>query len=368
MFTPARIISSLSTSLFQQIQNQSIPKLSVVSSAMFHTGRPMYNTIKDSKPTGSGSKHGGLYKRDYRVLKERPVGPHKKLPPADKYMGRIGPHENYRRILHYPKDGKYTINKLPITKLGGRDTATGRKIIHGVGGGSKQMHRWIDWMRLPRDWPRDGPDLVEKVISINYDPTRKPKIALTGYSDKLRWQIATSEMKEGDLIRTSWHIPDIPIVPPAGDSYPLGAISPGTKVCLVQKYPDSDEVMFYNEGTSAKVMRKIGGRVIIENAGKLQYSLDQTCQCVVGEVSVHPLKALHIGSPNRMRWLGIKQRSGLWHRKTGRFGRKIRALPPVKIVEPHEESKDSKMVLTCPTEGTRGRLKQKRKSFPIEEW
>ena len=37
-----------------------------------------------------------------------------------------------------------------------------------------------------------------------------------------------------------------------------------------------------------------------------------------------------------MRWLGIKQRSGLWHRKTGRFGRKIRALPPVKIVEPHE--------------------------------
>ena len=53
-------------------------------------------------------------------------------------------------------------------------------------------------------------------------------------------------------------------------------------------------------------------------------------------LSVHPLKALHIGSPNRMRWLGIKQRSGLWHRKTGRFGRKIRALPPVKIVEPHE--------------------------------
>lgn len=68
-------------------------------------------------------------------------------------------------------------------------------------------------------------------------------------------------MKEGDLIRTSWHIPDIPIVPPAGDSYPLGAISPGTKVCLVQKYPDSDEVMFYNEGTSAKVMRKVSTMV-----------------------------------------------------------------------------------------------------------
>ena len=46
--------------------------------------------------------------------------------------------------------------------------------------------------RLPEDWPRDGEDLVEKVVSINYDPNRKPMIALTGYDDKLRWQIATS--------------------------------------------------------------------------------------------------------------------------------------------------------------------------------
>ena len=64
----------------------------------------------------------------------------------------------------------------------------------------------------------------------------------------------------------------------------------------------------------------------------MQYSFDQRCQCVVGKVSIHPLKALHIGSPNRMRWLGIRPQSGLWHRKTGRFGRKIRALPPVKMV------------------------------------
>ena len=51
----------------------------------------------------------------------------------------------------------------------------------------------------------------------------------------------------------------------------------------------------------------------------------------------------------------------------------LHPLPPYSVYT-HEncifilESKDSKMVLTCPTEGTRGRLKQKRKSFPIEEW
>ena len=109
MFTPARIISSLSKSLFQQMQKQNIPKLSVVSTAMFHTCMPMHinhskdGALKDARPTGSGSRHGGLYKRDYKVLRERPVGPHKKLPPGDKYLGRVGPHENYRRILHYPK-------------------------------------------------------------------------------------------------------------------------------------------------------------------------------------------------------------------------------------------------------------------------
>lgn len=40
----------------------------------------------------------------------------------------------------------------------------------------------------------------------------------------------------------------------------------------------------------------------------------------------------HIGSPNRLRELGRRPRSGLEQRKSGRFGRKIYALPPVKII------------------------------------
>ena len=113
---------------------------------------------------------------------------------------------------------------------------------------------------------------------------------------------------------------------------------------------------------------QIGDRVVIENKDKLQYSVDQTCQCVVGQVSIHPLKALTIGSPQRNRWLGIRPRSGLWQRKTGRFGRKIRALPPVKIVEPPKEPTDKKMVMTLKSEGNRGRMNQKKKPFPIDLW
>ena len=34
-----------------------------------------------------------------------------------------------------------------VTKLGGRHPVTGRKVLEGVGGGSKWKARWIDWHR-----------------------------------------------------------------------------------------------------------------------------------------------------------------------------------------------------------------------------
>ena len=57
-------------------------------------------------------------------------------------------------------------------------------------------------------------------------------------------------------------------------------------------------------------MFQLGDRVIVENSERMQYSFDQRCQCVVGQISIHPLKACHIGTPNRLRWLGIRPRSG----------------------------------------------------------
>ena len=197
------------------------------------------------------SVHGGNkdFRKDFNILKEYPVGPHKKLPPFVKYKDkrtgevRQGQWENYKYKVHYPEDGKYTIKKLKTTKLGGRDPVTGRKVIGMWGGGHKHGARWIDWRRLPVDWDVEGPDLVERVINICYDPMRASKLALTGYGEKMRWQIATSTMQIGDLIKTSGKIPINPIRPKEADSHPLGALPIGTEVCLVQwPTPDSNEV------------------------------------------------------------------------------------------------------------------------------
>ena len=112
--------------------------------------------------TRQTSRHGGNknFRKDFNILKEPPVGPHMKLAPGVKHDGRIGANANYRHIVHYPEDGKYTIKKLPMTKLAGRDPVTGRKVIQGFRGGAKRKFRWIDWRRMPIDWDPNGPDLV----------------------------------------------------------------------------------------------------------------------------------------------------------------------------------------------------------------
>ncbi len=133
-------------------------------------------------------------RKSFAIKREPPLGPHKLLAPGFKMDGRVGPKGNYRFEVHYPKDGKYTIKPLSVTKLGGRNPVTGRKVIEGVGGGCKQKFRWVDWLRMPADWPKDK-DLVERVVALKYDPMRTSILALTGYEEKLRWQIATANMK-----------------------------------------------------------------------------------------------------------------------------------------------------------------------------
>lgn len=56
----------------------------------------------------------------------------------------------------------------------------------------------------------------------------------------------------------------------------------------------------------------------------------ETCIATVGRVSNVDHNKRIIGKAGRNRWLGKRPRSGLWHRKGGWAGRKIRPLPPMK--------------------------------------
>ncbi|XP_015910192.1 large ribosomal subunit protein uL2m [Parasteatoda tepidariorum] len=228
----------------------------------------------------------------------------------------------------YPEDGEYTTRPLPIIKMGGRDPETGKVVVRTIGGGHKKKFRWVDFKREARP---DGGVLEERVLMVRYDPCRTARIALVATEDHKRWIIASEFTKVGDIIRTSGEIPRIPICPVDGDAYPIGALPISTMVHCIETTPGSGAIFCRAAGSSAQLVKKVDNKCIIQLPHKRQVCLDEKCMVVVGRVSNPNHGSIPIGSPNRMRWLGKRPRSGLWHRKDGYCGRKVR--PPKSMLD-----------------------------------
>lgn len=81
------------------------------------------------------------------------------------------------------------------------------QVAKGIGGGIKHKYHWVHYVR---NGPRYGPPKTEKVLDVLFDGHRSAKIALVGVDDKLKYIIATENMRPGDLIKSSRFIPRIP--------------------------------------------------------------------------------------------------------------------------------------------------------------
>lgn len=81
---------------------------------------------------------------------------------------------------------------------------------------------------------------------------------------------------------------------------------------------------------------------------KTELALRQECMATVGRVSNVDHNKQHVGSPQNMRAMGNRPRSGLWQRKTGRHGRKIRRPPPMRIVTEPKPKKEGRIKFTLP--------------------
>ncbi|XP_076631091.1 mitochondrial ribosomal protein L2 [Colletes latitarsis] len=240
--------------------------------------------------------------------------------------------KSFRRIVHF-KD-EYTVEPLEVTNLGGRDPVSGRVIAKGIGGGIKHKYHWIHWIR-------DGPtDLKEKpredrVLEIFKDGCRTSFVALIGGGRELRYILATENMKVGDIIKTHKGIPRNRVCVVEGDAYPLGALPFGTMVNCIEKYPGLGGFLVHAAGGFGTIMREDGDRVIVKMPSKKEFSLHQTCMATVGRLSNVMHGSTPIGSAQKNRELGNRPRSGLWQRKTGKHGRKIKPLPPVRKFDMH---------------------------------
>ena len=116
-------------------------------------------------------------------------------------------------------------------------------------------------------------------------------------------------------------------------------------MCCVEKIPGQGASIAVAAGSQAVLSRKAGDCCIVQLPSKQEISVKQECMATVGQVSNPGHSSIPIGSPQRLRWLGYRPRSGLWKRKDGRYGRKMGPLPTLKVINNQVKKPVSEMQL-----------------------
>lgn len=187
---------------------------------------------------------------------------------------------------------------LLVSKQRGRGSARnnmGRQTVRHHGGGSKRFYRVIDFKRC-----KDGiPAVVER---LEYDPNRRPYIALILYKDgERRYIVAPKNLKVGDEIISG---PEAPIK--TGNCLPLYNIPIGAVVHCIEMRPGKGAQLARTAGTGVQVVSREGEYVTLKlRSGEIRKIL-ATCRACIGEVSnaEHNLRSL--GKAGASRWRGIK--------------------------------------------------------------
>ncbi|XP_064122443.1 large ribosomal subunit protein uL2m-like [Macrobrachium nipponense] len=136
--------------------------------------------------------------------------------------------------------------------------------------------------------------------------------------------------QSSEMFACQGHHP-VRVRPKDGDAYPLGALPIATNVCCVELIPGEGSRIVHSAGTTGIVKRKMDNKIVIQLPSKREIALDARCMATVGRISNIDHGKQPIGSAQRNRWLGNRPRSGLWQRKDGHQGRKLKAPPPVQI-------------------------------------
>lgn len=241
--------------------------------------------------------------------------------------------------------GKYTHEPLILHRLGGRDPKTGRKVNQHIGGGTKFDYFMIDFHRRGPNEPNTTYD--ERVIEVRRDPNRTCFIALVAGWEGKRWILATENLKAGQIISTTCYIPKNPQEGVEGNAYPLGALVPNTLINSIEKFPNEriypstdDDVFIVAAGTCAEIVRHQGEYVVVRMPYKHEFILPKQCMATVGRLSNAGFNDAIFGSAQMHRRFGYKMASGLFHKKDGYLGRKVRRLPPPKMLVPKEPERE----------------------------
>ncbi len=174
----------------------------------------------------------------------------------------------------------------------------GRVTSRHRGGGHKRLYRIIDFKR-------DKFNVPAKVAAIEYDPNRTTRIALLHYADgEKRYILAPVDLKVGDTVVSADNA-EIK----SGNSLPMKNMPVGTLVHNIELYPGHGGQLVRAAGTSAQIMAKEGGYVLLRlPSGELRKVLDR-CRATIGQLSVPEHQNIKLGKAGRARYLGIRPQS-----------------------------------------------------------
>jgi len=181
---------------------------------------------------------------------------------------------------------------VSLNKKGGRNVR-GKITVRHRGGGHKRKYRIIDFIRSKKD-------IEGKIVSIEYDPNRTSRIALTQYPDgEKKYIIAPAEIKVGDKI-ISCKKGEIK----TGNNLPLRNIPAGTLIHNVQLYKNKAGQLARSAGASAQLMAKEGNYAHVKLPSGEVRAISLDCMATIGQVGNIDHESISSGKAGRSRWLG----------------------------------------------------------------
>jgi len=165
--------------------------------------------------------------------------------------------------------------------------------IRHRGGGHKRLYRIIDFKRNKYG--------IEGIVaSIEYDPNRNARIALSHYKDgEKRYILHPKNLNVGDTILSGSGSP-LNI----GNTLPLTEIPLGSSIHNIELIPNKGGQLVRAGGTSAKILAKEGNYVTLRLPSKEIRLIRQECFATLGEVSNNDAFLVQSGKAGRTRWLG----------------------------------------------------------------
>ncbi|MFA5143811.1 MAG: 50S ribosomal protein L2 [Candidatus Omnitrophota bacterium] len=183
---------------------------------------------------------------------------------------------------------------VALRKSGGRNNR-GRITSRHRGGGHKRMLRLIDFKR-------DKLDVPGKVIAIEYDPNRAPRLALVEYSDReRRYIIAPVGLAVNDEVISS-KTAEIK----TGNATTLANIPAGIPIHNVELRKGSGATIARSAGNSCIIMAKEGDYAQVKLPSGEIRQINVECMATIGQVGNIEHETISIGKAGRSRWMGLR--------------------------------------------------------------